>query len=121
MTPKVADQALLTLNVPPALEESVVDWLLEQSGSRGFTSQRVSGHGADHDALTAAEQVSGRQRRLQFQIQMKSADVEALLAAAGRRFAGADIHFWVLPVVAGGALDAASAAGSIPTDDGAQE
>lgn len=102
MTIIESTDALVALNVPPELEETVVDWLLERVGSAGFTSYRVSGHSTRHQILSAAEQVSGRQRRLQFQVQIDADDVRGFLSDARDTLGAAGIHYWVLPVMQSG-------------------
>ena len=92
MTAIESTEALVVLNVPPELEETVVDWLLKRVGGVGFTSFAVSGHSTSHDDLSAAEQVSGRQRRQQF------------LSDARDTLGGTDIRYWVLPVTQTGRL-----------------
>ncbi len=104
-TPAFQD-VLLVLSVRPALEEVVVDWLLGWRGDSGFSRVMVEEHSAQHQHLTAAEQVKGRQRRVQFQIRMPAAGLEALLASARQQFGAADVHYWVLPMLEGGHLHA---------------
>ncbi len=99
------DASLIVLNVPPSLEESVVDWLLAREGATGFTSFPVFGHSTSHDHLSPAEQVSGRQRRQQVQIQVSQDAVNSFLADASNELGGADIHFWVMPLFTGGQLN----------------
>jgi len=98
------DLALVILNTTPGLEELIIDWLLGREGDKGFSSFPIHGHSARHDALSPAEQVSGRRRRIQFEVHMPSADVDAFLREAGERFRGADIHCMVLPVQMAGSL-----------------
>ena len=102
------EECLIVLNVPPSLEETVVDWLLAREEGAGFTSFPVSGHSTRHDDLSPAEQVSGRQRRQQFQTQIRQDAVEAFLQAARNDLGGASVHFWVLPLYAGGQLQSDS-------------
>lgn len=99
MTMIESTEALVVLNVPPQLEETVVDWLLERVGGAGFTSYRVSGHTTKHEDLSAAEQVSGRQRRQQFQVQIDADVVQGFLSDARDTLGAADVHYWVLPVM----------------------
>jgi len=106
MTDLHCDQALIVLNAPPKLEEPVVDWLLSRGDGAGFTSFPVFGHSASHEHLSPAEQVSGRQRRQQFQVQIRTERVEAFLDDFRISFGTADTHFWVLPLIAGGSLEA---------------
>jgi hypothetical protein len=98
------DQVLIVITSPPSLESQLVDWLLLQNEGTGFSSSAAYGHSAHHDHLSIAEQVSGRQRRLQFQVQLEGERVEDFLDALQKDFAGADLHYWILPVLAGGQL-----------------
>ena len=104
MTALHRDEALIVLNAPPDLEEPVIDWLLARENSTGFTSFPVFGHSTSHEDLGPAEQVSGRQRRQQFQIQISAGDVDAFLEDARQSFGTAGLHFWVLPLAGGGQL-----------------
>jgi hypothetical protein len=94
-------EALVVLNVPPDLEEPLVDWLLERDGGTGFTSFPVFGHSTRHDDLSAAEQVSGRRRRQQFQVQMPEEAVAGFLGELQESLGAAGIHYWVVPVLSG--------------------
>lgn len=104
MTESNYTEALVTLNAPPELEEPIVDWLLARQDSTGFTSFPVYGHSTSHDGLSPAEQVSGRQRRQQFQIQIRADGVDVFIANIRKSFGTAGIHFWVLPLTLGGHL-----------------
>ncbi len=100
----ISEEVLVVLNVPPGLEETVVDWLLAREESAGFTSFPVYGHSTSHEDLSPAEQVSGRQRRHQFQVQIRHDAIESFLQDARSNFGSAGAHFWVLPLLAGGQL-----------------
>jgi hypothetical protein len=104
MNKMVFEELLVVLNVPPSLEESVVDWLLARKEGTGFTSFPVFGHSTRHDDLSPAEQVSGRQRRQQFQVQIRQDAVDAFLQDASNDLGSAGVHFWVVPLIAGGQL-----------------
>lgn len=97
---------VVTLNVAPGLEEAVIDWLLGREGEKGFTSTTVYGHSSHHGGLNAAEQVSGRRRRTQFEIHMPAATARQFVVDAATEFGGADVHCIVLPAVAAGTLAA---------------
>jgi hypothetical protein len=102
MSPDNSNEALLILNAPPDLEEALVDWLLARKHGTGFTSFPAQGHSTRHDNLSIAEQVSGRQRRQQFQIQMASDEVDEFLDALQASLGGAGIHYWVQPILRSG-------------------
>jgi hypothetical protein len=94
----------VTLNVAPAAEERVVDWLLGREETAGFTSHTAFGHGADHDDLSVAEQVTGRQRRIEFRLELPQPLVESFIAALIAAFDGTDLYFFVTPVLRSGHL-----------------
>lgn len=99
-----SNDVLVVLSASPALEEVVIDWLISRPGSAGFTSLTASGHGSRHDRLSPAEQVAGRQRRVQFQVSLPHAGLQEFLESARREFAGTDLYYWVLPVLAAGRM-----------------
>lgn len=101
MTQTVEPQGLLILIVPPTIEEMLVDVLLEQSKISGFTSSKVSGHGAIHEnsSLSIVEQVTGRQQRVQFMMHAAIADLKDLVTHLKTKFRSTDFHFILLPVL----------------------
>jgi hypothetical protein len=98
------NESLLILNAPPNLQEALVDWLLAHKHGTGFTSFPAQGHSTRHDNLSIAEQVSGRQRRQQFQVQMASDEVDDFLDALQASLGGTGIHYWVQPISRSGRL-----------------
>ena len=95
---------LVTLNVPTSLEESIVDCLLTFESEHGFSSFPVYSHDHRNEGLSLAEQVSGRQKRLRFQMYVEEKVLEALLARLREEFSGAGIRYWVMPVVDNGLI-----------------
>lgn len=99
------EQVLLILIVPLKLEELIVDKLLQQSAISGFTSSAVSGHGSfKNTELSLLEQVSGRQRRVQFMLHAERAVLDRLLDELKRDYTDAGLHYILQPVLAAGAL-----------------
>jgi len=96
-------QCLLRLNIPPSLEEDVVDLLLASEDIPGFQSYPTRGHG-QVGAMTIAEQVEGRRNRVQFEIVLESENLESLLQNLKDSFPVPDIIYWVLPVTKSGRL-----------------
>lgn len=94
---------LLRLNIPPSLEEDVVDFLLATPDIRGFQSSEVRGHG-QVGAMSVAEQVAGRRRRVQFEIVLDDQTTDALLGRLREAFPLRDVVYWVLPVIRSGRL-----------------
>ena len=104
MSTASTDRVLAVISSPPSLESPLVDWLLARDGGSGFSSVAIHGHSTQHGHLSIAEQVSGRQRRLQFQVQLPKVELDRFLDDLKVEFGGADLHYWVLPVIAGGHL-----------------
>jgi hypothetical protein len=96
-------QSLLRLNIPPSLEEDVVDLLLASDEIPGFQSYHTRGHG-QVGAMTIAEQVEGRRNRVQFEVALDDDKLEGLLQKLRAAFPVPDIIFWVLPVTGCGRL-----------------
>lgn len=100
---------LLILNAPPALEEPLVDWLLEQTYVQGFTSMQVYGHGSAHSSMSIGEQVLGRQKRTQFMIHGEILNLEQLLHGLQQVYPRAGLHYFLSPVISGGPITGVSA------------
>ncbi len=95
---------LVTLNVPPSLEEAVVDCLLMLESEHGFCSFPVNSHDHKNEGLSLAEQVSGRQKKIRFQMYMPESGLTALLTQLRDEFSGSGIRYWVLPVIENGVI-----------------
>jgi len=95
---------LVTINVPPLLEEAVVDCLLAIEAADGFSSLVVSAHGSEHETLSLAEQVAGRKKQIRFQMYVPELQVEVLIDRLRQDFSGGGIHYWVMPVLESGAI-----------------
>jgi hypothetical protein len=98
------DTVAVTLSLAPSLEERMLDWLLEREDVAGFTGYTTYAHGGDGRMLSIAEQVSGRQRRLELRVEVRAAAVDAWLAALAAGFAGADVDYHVTPILRSGRL-----------------
>jgi len=104
MSEQAVTMVAVTLNVAPAAEERVIDWLLGGEETTGFTSYMAFGHGADHDDLSIAEQVTGRQRRVEIRLDLRQPQVEPFLAKLIAAFDGTDLYYFVAPVLRVGHL-----------------
>ncbi|WP_411726082.1 DUF3240 family protein [Methyloglobulus sp.] len=90
---------LVILNAPSSLEEAVVDCLLTLESEHGFSSFPVNVHHHENKGLSLAEQVSGRQKQVCFQIHIDEDGTGLLLKRLKEEFSGAGIQYWVLPVL----------------------
>jgi hypothetical protein len=99
------DQGILYLIAPIAIEEDLIDFFLDREHEYGFTTQRVSGHSQKHHGMSLTEQVTGRQQRVRFQVQLSAPEVEALRQRLQERFKGAGIHYWFVPSSISGRIE----------------
>ena len=90
---------LVILNVPSALEEDVVDCLLTLESEHGFSSFPVNVHHHENLGLSLAEQVTGRQKQICFQIHVDEYGANFLLKRLQEEFTGAGIQYWVVPML----------------------
>jgi len=95
---------LVTLNIPPSLEEMMVDSLLLLETEHGFSSFPVNAHHHENLGLSLAEQVTGRQRRIRFQMYVPVQKLPELLEQLRQEFSGSGIQYWVLPVIENGVI-----------------
>jgi Protein of unknown function (DUF3240) len=90
---------LLTINVPFSLEEAIVDCLLTFESEHGFSAFPVNAHDHKNIGLSLAEQVSGRQKKIRFQMYVPEQHLQELINKLKKNFSGAGIHYWVMPVI----------------------
>jgi Protein of unknown function (DUF3240) len=95
---------LVILNVASALEEAVVDCLLTLESEHGFSSFQVNVHHHENKGLSLSEQVTGRQKQICFQIHVDEVGSKLLLERLKEEFAGAGIHYTVVPVLENAAI-----------------
>lgn len=92
----------LVLIVAPELEEELVDVLLEHPDVGGFTSSVVAGNGKAHN-MSLAEQVTGRRKRLRFELVLAEASLAPVLEQLRTRI-GANSVYWVESLLGFGKL-----------------
>lgn len=95
---------LLTIFAPPALEEMLVDWLLEEERINGFSTAVIFGHGERQAGMTLLEQVTGRQRRVQFLIKTTPEVATCLVQHMRDRYAGTGLYYILTPVIESGRI-----------------
>ncbi|CAL1240079.1 DUF3240 family protein [Candidatus Methylocalor cossyra] len=89
---------LFALTAPPSLEEPILDWLLRTKPQLGFSSYCLHGHSSRIEGLTLAEQVSGRKQQVRFEMYLPEGEVATLIEDLKASFAGAGLHYWVIPL-----------------------
>jgi len=95
---------LVTLNIPPTLEDMMDDILLLLETEHGFSSFAVNAHHHVNKGLSLEEQVTGHQKRIRFQLYVPVEELPALLEKLRQEFSGSGIQYWVLPVIENGVI-----------------
>lgn len=98
------EEFLITLNAPPSLEEAIVDCLLTFEADHGFSSFPVSSHDHKNEGLSLAEQVTGRQQKIRFQITVEKQNLTTLINRLKTDFSGSGINYRVLPIIERGVI-----------------
>lgn len=105
MLKTLPNDALLTLAIPAALEEDIVDFLLARpEWASGFTMLAAQGIGSGADQLTAMEQVQGRSARKLVLVAAPEARLHELLQALADELPSNRVSWWIAPLVACGRL-----------------
>lgn len=96
---------LLTLALPLALEEEMLDLLRQQQDLvPGFSVTQGHGIGGHAPLTTAMEQVQGRARRVFVHMVMRSDDVAPLVARLREVLQSPQVFYWAVPLQAFGRL-----------------
>lgn len=103
---KLNYQVLLTVIVPIPLEEAVADLMLTQPDLvKGFTTSRVAGHGTSIRLVASEELVRGYAGRSSLETLCPDMEqVHAILELLKSHFEGANLFYWVTPVLESGRL-----------------
>lgn len=100
------DTVLLTLVVPHAVEDVVLDVLLANPETvHGFTTTRGEGHGAGVELIAPVEQVRGSSRRMCIRIVGSRATADATVALLRAELSGANLYYWIVPVLEAGRIE----------------
>jgi Protein of unknown function (DUF3240) len=95
----MSKDCLVLINAPSSLEEMLVDCLLTMESDHGFSSFPVNVHHHENIGLSLAEQVTGRQKQICFQIHVDEDGAKLLMQRLKEEFAGAGIRYWVMPIL----------------------
>lgn len=96
---------LLTLALPVALEEDLIDQLLSRADwVPGFSVTQGQGMGQRIALTTSMEQVQGRARRCFIQVALGRERVQALVTELQQAVPSPQITYWVQPLWAFGRL-----------------
>ncbi len=95
---------MLSIIVPVAIEEVMIDWLHEQEEITGFNSIEIFGHGTHEEQMSLYEKVTGKSRRIMYQSHLSEKNARIVLSRLQQDFAKNDIHFMIRPLIAAGNL-----------------
>ncbi len=99
LEPTAIPDCLLTISLPRALEEEIIDLLREQpQWVSGFTALPAEGFGSGTRLHSSMEQVRGRSSRCLLQVVLRSEHAEPLLAALKERIPSDEVAWWTVPV-----------------------
>lgn len=95
----------LTLALPAALEEEVLDLLLAHpEWVSGFSLTRGEGFGVGAKLRSSMEQVRGRAQRVLIMLLIVDAHRELLIESLRTQFPSSEVAWWTTPVLAFGRL-----------------
>lgn len=95
---------LLTLLSFHALQERILDALLQTEGLAILCSTPAALHGLPADTLTQSEQVLGHAKGTEIRLLMNHSHLPALLDKLQKEFAGAGLRYWTTAVLDSGEL-----------------
>ncbi|WP_348697956.1 DUF3240 family protein [Duganella fentianensis] len=105
MKPETRFDTLLTLTLPAALEDDVLDFLLDHpEWAGGYTVTEAQGMGRGMRLSSTMEQVQGRRRSRQVAIAGEGAQLRQLLAALAQQIPSSEVSYWLLPMTEFGRL-----------------
>lgn len=105
MKPETRLDTLLTLTLPAALEDDVLDFLLDHpEWAGGYTVTDAHGMGRGMRLSSTMEQVQGRRRSRQVAIAGEAAHLRLLLAALAQQIPSSEVSYWLLPMTEFGRL-----------------
>lgn len=90
---------LLVIISDIGMRDALVDWLLGYPQKLVFTSTAIDCYGLDPGALNVAEQVTGRQRKLELQIPADIDTARDIYSGLRLAFPNPELHYWIQPVV----------------------
>jgi hypothetical protein len=105
MTVHTNHDALLTLAIPAALEEALIDFLLlHPEWASSFSVVDADGMGQGASLLSAMEKVQGRCRRKLVLIVAVEAHLHLLIHALRQEIHNPEVAYWIMPLSAFGRL-----------------
>ncbi|MGH8500685.1 MAG: DUF3240 family protein [Methylococcales bacterium] len=93
------EMLLFILDIPPELEEALIDFLLEYDSEIEFTTFPITAHRRSHSGYSLAEQVTGRKKQQSFHLILEKDRLVDLISTLKKEFEGAGLEFRTMPVL----------------------
>lgn len=100
-----ADKVLLTLVMPEDVAQRVEDFLLANGDLvGGYTVDHAEGHGSSVHLVAASELVAGHAPRRVIRTIGPESDLREILVRLKRQLPGANVFYWLVPIIESGRL-----------------
>ncbi|MFA6143923.1 MAG: DUF3240 family protein [Sulfurimonas sp.] len=87
------ERQLLTIVMTPDIEDTIVDWLLEQPDIEAVNSYSIKSYNKDHSKYTPLEKVTGWKRKTTLRIILPSEVIVEVTALMKVKFANSGIYY----------------------------
>lgn len=98
------ERKIITIIVTRDIEDTIVDWLLEQSAIERFISYEVKSYNKDHSSYTVLEEVTGWKRKVAFHVLFPTEEVPEVISELKRKFANSGIYYRITPFLDEGVI-----------------
>lgn len=97
-------EGVLIIITAPNIEELMIDMLLAQPDISGFTSHILNAHGIGSNQLSMLEQVSGRQKKVQFMVYSAQSTLQILIGLLKTTLENSGTRYILLPASESGVI-----------------
>jgi hypothetical protein len=98
------DRQLLTIVITPDIEDTIVDWLLEQPDIDGVNSYSIKSYNKNHSNYTPIEKVTGWKRKTTLRLILPVDVILDVIAQMKTKFANSGIYYRIAPFLDEGLL-----------------
>lgn len=91
------ERQIITIIVTPDIEDTIVDWLLEQPAIERFISYPVKSYNKDHSTYNVIEEVTGWKHKISFRVLFPKDEVPRVIAEMKDKFANSGIYYRITP------------------------
>jgi len=87
------ERQLLTIVMTPDIEDTIIDWLLEQPNVNGINSDSIKSYNKDHSKYTPLEKVTGWKRKTTLRLILPSEVIFDVITQMKAKFANSGIYY----------------------------